>query len=79
MKYQSAELTRFNKRIDELVENVISRDLVSPEFRREYVRAVSLLRQVAEYDTQLAAELLVSMAVVSYTFGIGVIKEASKS
>jgi hypothetical protein len=78
MANQSSDLTRFNKRMDELVENVVSTNLISPEFRREYVKATSLLRRVAQYDTQLAYDLYVSIAMFSYAFGIGVI-EKSKS
>jgi hypothetical protein len=73
MDNQSDDLTRFNKWMDELVENVVSTNLNSPEFRKEYIKATNLLRRVAEYDTQLASELYVSMTRFSYTFGIGVV------
>jgi hypothetical protein len=60
--------------MDALVENVVSTNLISPEFRKEYIKATNLLRRVAQYDTQLAYDLYVSMTMFSYTFGVGVIK-----
>ena len=73
MSNHTTELARFNRRMDERVEKVVSTNLTSPEFRREYIKATNLLRQVAQYDTQLAYDLYVSIAMFSYTFGIGVI------
>ncbi len=74
MDNQSNDLIRFNRWMDELVENAASRDAISPEFRKELIRATNLLRQVAEHDTQLAREIWVSFAMVSYTFSTGIIK-----
>jgi hypothetical protein len=74
MASQTDDLTRFNKWMDALVENVVSTNLISPEFRKEYIKATNLLRRVAQYDTQLAYDLYVSMTMFSYTFGVGVIK-----
>jgi hypothetical protein len=59
------ELDKFNRRMDELVENVISRNLVSPEYRAEYVKAAGLYRRVAEYDPRLAQEFLLSTTMLT--------------
>jgi len=79
MSNQKPDLVRFNSRMDELVENVISGNLLTPEFRTEYIKAVGLYRRVAEYDTQLAGELFISTAMFSYRFAVGVIAEVFNS
>jgi len=63
---------RFNPRMDELVAHVTREDLLTPEFREQYVKATSLYRRVAEYDVDLAWDLFVSTMVFSYTFGVAV-------
>ena len=65
--------------MDELVENVLGQNLLTPEFRAEYVKAVSLYRRVAEYDTELAWELFVSTAMYCYSFFDGVIEKVFNS
>jgi hypothetical protein len=75
MASQSTDLTRFNRRMDQLVENVVSTNSLTPEFRKEYIRTTNLLRRVAEYDSDLACELFVSIAMFSYTLGAGVINK----
>jgi hypothetical protein len=75
MGNQSNDLTRFNRWMDELAENAVSRDAISPEYSREFVRATNLFRRVAEYDIPLAREMWVSLAMVSYTFSSGMVKK----
>ncbi len=69
---QKTELDRFNRRMDELVSHVIRNDVGSPEFRTEYLKAVNLYKRVAQYDVELAWELLPSTMMFAYTFAIGV-------
>ena len=75
MAVQTSDRTRFNQQMDKLVENVVSRNLVSPEYRAEYVKAAGLFKRVAETDPQLAQELLFSATMLSYYFAIGVISK----
>jgi len=51
---QNPELVRFNKRLDELVDNVMKQDVASADFRREYVEATNLYRRIAAYDVEMA-------------------------
>ena len=76
---QKTESTRFNRRLDELVENVMNHKDFSPEFTREYVKATNLYRRVAEYDVNLAEELLISAWMYSYYFAIGITNKVFKS
>jgi hypothetical protein len=69
------ERLRFNRRADELVRNVISQDVGTPEFRAEHVKMCDLLRRVAEHDPALARELLISVFMFSYTFAIGATRQ----
>lgn len=66
------ERIRFNERIDGLVRHAISQDIGSPEFRAEYVKAAGLLKRVAEYNPELASELLLSLWMYAYHFALGV-------
>jgi hypothetical protein len=66
----------FNRRLDELVENVMNHKDFSPEFTREYVKATNLYRQVAEYDVKLAQELFISTLMFAYHFATDVTKRA---
>jgi hypothetical protein len=79
MAFHEAERTRFNDWIDEMVGNVISRNLGTAEFRAEYVKAASLYKRVAVSDPKLASELWLSTMMMSYTFARGIAKEFSKS
>ena len=49
MSDQAINVIHFNQHMDKLVENLISRNLVSSEYRVEYVKAAGLYRRVAEY------------------------------
>ncbi|MDV3277114.1 MAG: hypothetical protein LYZ69_01435 [Nitrososphaerales archaeon] len=71
---ESREMSRiaFDRRVDGLVSNVMKQDLLSPEFRTEYVKATSLFKRVAEFDPGLASELFFSAMMLSYTFAVGV-------
>ena len=69
---QNPELVRFNKRLDELVDNVMKQDVASADFRRQYVKATNLYRRIAAYDVQLAQEVFASTLVFAYTFAVGV-------
>jgi len=55
---QKTNLVRFDQKMDELLANVIGQNLGTPEFRTEYVKATNLYKRVAEYDVELASELL---------------------
>ena len=68
----------FNKRMDELIQNVLSQNLLTPEFRAEYVKAMNLYRRVAEYDTQLAWDILDSTFMYCCTFSLGIIEKFGK-
>ena len=57
----------------------MSNDLLTPEFRREYIKATKLYRRVAEYDTDLANDIMVSTFLISYEFIKGVVKEIFES
>jgi hypothetical protein len=78
MKEHAIDKVGFNRRLDELVENVLRQDDISSEFTREYVKATNLCRRVAEYDVQLAQELFFSTVMFAYYFAIGVTKKAFK-
>ena len=69
---QNPELVRFNKRLDELVDNVLKQDVASAEFRREYVKATNLYRRIATYDVELAWDVFSSTLMFAYTFAVGV-------
>jgi hypothetical protein len=69
---QSPELIRFNKRLDELVDNVMKQQVASENFRREYVKATNLYRRIASYDVELAQDVFVSTLMFAYTFAVGV-------
>jgi hypothetical protein len=71
MEQQKQNQAQFSKKMDQLVQNVISQNVGTPEFRAEYVKATNLYRRVAEYDVQLAQELLLSTFMFAYTFAIG--------
>jgi hypothetical protein len=66
------ERIRFDRRMDELVRHVVSQDIGTPEFRTEYVKAANLLKRVADYDPELASELLLTIWMCAYHFAIGV-------
>ena len=74
---QKTNLVRFNEEMDELVANVISNNLGTPEFRTEYVKAANLYKRVAEYDVELASELLPSTMMFAYTFALGIIDKVA--
>ena len=74
----TTDRTRFNHRMDELVAHVIREDVLTPEFREQYVKATGLYRRVAEYDVDLAWDLFVSTMMFSYTFGVGVTSKILK-
>jgi hypothetical protein len=78
MSYQETERIRFNQWIDELVGNVISRNLGTAEFRAEYVKAANLYKRVAEFDPKLASDLWLSTMMVSYTFALGIARDLVK-
>jgi hypothetical protein len=67
---QRSEITRFNRKLDGMVENVMNHNDFEPEFTREYVEATNLYRRVAEYDVQLAQELLSSTLLFAYYFAV---------
>lgn len=75
----SRELKVFNARMDRLVENIIGKDLLTPEFRKECIAATNLYRRVAEYDTGLAMELMFSTFMIAYEFTRGVVKNVFPS
>ncbi|MGP8125135.1 MAG: hypothetical protein ACLQEQ_04600 [Nitrososphaerales archaeon] len=79
MSNQRPDLVRFNRRMDELIENVVGQNLLTPEFRAQYVKAVGLYRRVAESDTELAWDLFVSTAMYSYSFFEGLIEKVFNS
>ena len=70
MTNQELDKIRFNARMDSLVENVIARNLLSPEFRAEYVKAADLYRRVADHDARLASEILFSSMMLCYHFAV---------
>jgi len=63
--------------MDELAQNVASRNLGTPEFRVEYIKATNLYKKVAQFDVDLAGELFINTVMFCYTFGIGVLREHS--
>jgi len=69
---QNPELIRFNKRLDELVDNVIRQEVASADFRREYIKATNLCRRLANYDVELAWDVFSSTLMFAYTFAVGV-------
>ena len=73
------DVTRFNKRIEELIENIPSQNLLTPQFRTEYVRVMNLYKKVADYDTQLARDILESTFMFTYAFAAGCLEEIQKS
>ena len=73
---QRSDVARFNRRLDELVDNVMNHKDFSPEFTREYVKATNLHRQVAEYDVRLAQELFISTLMFAYHFATDATKRA---
>ena len=72
MSNQDPELVRFNRRLDELVDNIMKQGVGSSDFRREYVKATNLYRRIAAYDVELAREVLASTLIFAYTFAVGV-------
>lgn len=66
---------RFGRWVGELVANVTARNLLTQEFRAEYVKAANPYKRVAEYDPDLASELFFSAMMLSYTFAVGVTKK----
>ena len=65
---------QFNRRVDKLIARVEVGNPISREFTAELVNTANLCRRVAEYDPQLASELLISGIMLSYTTGVAVIK-----
>ena len=75
---QKTNLVRFNQEMDELVANLISNNLGTPEFRTEYVKATNLYKRVAEYDVELASELLPNTMMFAYTFAVGIVNKVAE-
>jgi hypothetical protein len=72
MSEQNPMRARFNSGMDRLVENVVKQNLGTSEYRAEYVKMTGLLRRVADYDPELAADLFTSAMMLSYFFCLGV-------
>ena len=79
MAEQKADLVRFNRRLDELVDNVMGSNLGTAEFRAEYVKATNLYRRVAVYDVGLASDLFLSALMFSYHFKLDICNKVLKT
>ena len=70
MENLNVSLLLFNRKMDGLVENILARNLGTPEFRAQHVRAVNLCRRVAEHDVDLASELFFTFIMLGIHFGL---------
>ena len=76
MTSPDVERNQFNRLIDDMITRAVMMNLISREYTVEYVKAANLCRRVAEFDPQLAFELLVSGIMLSYTAGMAVIRRS---
>jgi hypothetical protein len=66
--------SQLNRQIDRMISRIVAGKPISREFTAELVNTASLCRRVAEFDPQLASELLLSAIMLSYTTGVAIIK-----
>ena len=74
MTLPDIERNQFNRSIDDLVARVVASVPISREWTSECIKAANLCKQVAEFDPQLASELLLSGVMLTYTAGVAVLK-----
>ena len=77
MSIQEVRRARFDRWLDDIVENVVGSNETSPQLRTEFVKWANLLRRVAEYDIELAADVHIGAIMLAYTLGISIIGKAS--
>lgn len=74
---QAADRAKLNRWMDRLVENMVGLESASTRFKAEHVRQANLLRRVAEYDPELARELIVGTVMFSYYSALSVTDKLS--
>jgi hypothetical protein len=55
---------QFNRTMDEVITRLVTGDIFSAEFRSQFIKGITYYRRVAEFDPELAVDILVNTLMV---------------